>query len=356
MAAKYMFEGHKLVYHLDRVHTYLAEGDAYPLYMEISPQGACNSRCIFCAYDVLGYPDRRLETGRFLTFLDEAAACGVRSILYAGEGEPLLHADIGQFVAKTKEKGMDVGMYTNAQVLSREIAEHILPSLTFLRVSFNGGNRENYARIHRVRPEVFDTVVGNIRDAVAVRDRQNLDVDIGAQFVLLEENLGDIIEAVRLLKDLGINYVAIKPFVQQSEKQHYQMRGGIAQDRLNAVFDEAERYTDARFSVVARRESFLGYGVRGYGHCYGTTFISCMNSAGEIASCLPYWDRQEFVFGSIYEQSFSEIWNGVRRKRIKEHLEKTLDARACPPNCRPNAANEFLWEIKHTKVRHRNFV
>ncbi|WP_303297061.1 hypothetical protein [Campylobacter fetus] len=29
-----------------------------------------------------------------------------------------------------------------------------------------------------------------------------------------------------------------------------------------------------------------------------------------MASCLPYWDKKEFVYGNINEQSFEAIWGG----------------------------------------------
>ena len=92
--SKYIFDGHKLVYHIDRVNNFLERGDCFPLYMEISIVGSCNHRCIFCAYDYIGHPNRKLETNALLRFIDQLSQCGVRSILYAGEGEPLLHPDL----------------------------------------------------------------------------------------------------------------------------------------------------------------------------------------------------------------------------------------------------------------------
>jgi len=142
---KYIFDGHKLMYHLDRVSEFLEKGDCFPLYMEVSPVGSCNHRCVFCAYDFIGYPNRKLETDRFLSFIDEIAKCGLRSILYAGEGEPLLHPDIDKFIRRSKRKGIDVGMYTNGHLLKEDLAGKILPLMTFMRISFNGGTAENYA-------------------------------------------------------------------------------------------------------------------------------------------------------------------------------------------------------------------
>lgn len=353
----YYFDDHKLMYHIERVNKFLSEGDCFPLYMEISPIGNCNHRCIFCAYDFIGHPNKKLETNRLITFLDEIAACGMKSLLYAGEGEPLLHPDIDKFIVHSKTKGIDVGLFTNAQFLKDDLLKKILPSLTFMRISFNGGSRENYAAIHDVKPEVFDTVVKNIENAARIKNESKLETDIGLQYVLLPENINYLMDAIKRIREAGINYFVIKPFVQQSHLQSYHMKEQFNLNKIEDTLNQAESLSGENFSVIARRASFENYGKRKYRHCYGTAFISVLNSSGDIASCLPYWDRKEFVFGNIHENTFQEIWFGDRRKKIKQYLENELDApELCPPNCRPNAINGFLWEIKNPSVKHINFV
>lgn len=344
------------MYHIERIQEFLTEGDCFPLYMEISPVGICNHRCMFCAYDFIGYPNRKLETNRFLSFLDEIKEAGIKSLLYAGEGEPLLHPDIDKFIIHSKNNGIDVGLFTNGQFLCEELAKMILPSLTFLRFSFNGGTKENYAQIHNVKPKVFKIVVANIKRAVAIKKKNTLNVDIGIQYVLLSENREYLLDAVKTVRDAGVNYFVIKPFVQQSLLQSYHMKEQFDLQTIKNLLDKAEGLSDNTFKVIARKDAFKGYGKRGYKHCYGTSFISVLNSAGKLGTCLPYWDKEGFVYGDIYENSFKYIWSKNRRSEIKGYLEKKMDAHTCPPNCRPNSINEFLWEIKYPSTKHINFV
>jgi MoaA/NifB/PqqE/SkfB family radical SAM enzyme len=353
---KYIFDGHKLAYHPERVNAFSKNGDCYPLYMEISPVGKCSHRCIFCAYDFIGYPDRRLESERMMKFIDEIAECGIKSVLYAGEGEPLLHPDIDKLITRTRRRGIDVGMFTNGQLLKKEVAEEILPSLTFVRFSFNGGTDENYSKIHRVKPAVFDTVVANVERTADFKKKNNLTLDIGIQYVLLPENIDFLINAVRTMKKAGVDYFVIKPFVKQSCRQSYIMEKSLGLNEIDKIFNEAENLSTKEFRVVARREAFQKYGEKNYIHCYGTSFISVLNSAGNIGSCLPYWDKDEFIYGNIYENSFREIWLGERRKQIKYYIENGLHTINCPPNCRANLINEFLWELKNPTVKHVNFI
>lgn len=352
----YLFDGHKLMYHTDRVSEFIRKGDCYPLYMEISPVGNCNHRCIFCAYDFIGHPNRRLSTERLLKLMRELAAVKLRSVLYAGEGEPLLHPDIDRIITYTKKKGIDVGLFTNGYLLYRKRIQAILPSLTFLRFSFNAGTRESYEAVHQVKPETFDAVVDNIAFAAEYKRKKKLAVDIGIQFVLLRENAHTLMKAVTLIKEQGADYFVIKPFVKQSTLQGYKGKALLNDRSLNELFSIVEALSDEKYKVIVRRESFKEYGKRNYPHCYGTSCISVLNSAGDLATCLPYWDKKEFVFGNINTQTFKAVWKSSRRKKIKEYLEKRLDTQKCPPNCRPNAVNEFLWEITHPTVKHVNFV
>jgi len=353
---QFLFDSHKLMYHCDRVGDFTRTGDCYPLYLEISPVGSCNHRCIFCAYDFIGHPNRKLETGRLMRFIDEIKQAGVRSVLYAGEGEPLLHADISKIIRHTKQSGIDVGLFTNGHLLHEKLAREITPSLTFIRFSFNAGNRQTYAAIHQVKEDSFDAVVGNIASVAFLKRKKKLAVDIGIQFVLLPENADSLLVAVKTIRKTGADYFVIKPFVHQSNQQSYRPKKDFGGRPVSALLDTAERLSGPHFKVIARKASFDAYGKRNYRHCCGTSFISVLNSAGDVATCLPYWDKKKFVFGNIYASSFKDLWNSARRKRIKKYLETTLDVRKCPPNCRPHAINDFLWEITHPGVKHVNFI
>jgi cyclic pyranopterin phosphate synthase len=354
---RYLFDGHKLMYHPDRVAEFLQTGDCFPLYVEISPVGSCNHRCLFCAYDYLGHPDRRLDGDRTLGLIDELADSGVRSILFAGEGEPLLHPDLGRMIRQSHDRGIDAGMFTNGHLLTEGLAEEILPVLLFVRFSVNGGSPENYAAIHQVSTRVYEQVIQRMEQSVRIRDRQKLGVDIGAQYVLLPENLNSVCDAAGRLKSAGLDYFVVKPFVQQNSQQGYQMKEALSPSILEEVFVRLEQLQDRSFTVVVRRNAFEGYGQRNYRHCLGTSFITAINSGGDVASCLPYWDQPDYVYGNIYEASFDTIWQGEKRRQIKQHIEQELDVcRVCPPNCRPHAVNEYLSEIRQPSAKHVNFV
>jgi cyclic pyranopterin phosphate synthase len=93
-------DSHKLHYHPARVAQWL-EADTwekakkvYPLYWEITTSAACNHRCTFCSVDAIGYPAILFDAGILGKRMEEAARLGVKSVMFAGTGEPLVHKRI----------------------------------------------------------------------------------------------------------------------------------------------------------------------------------------------------------------------------------------------------------------------
>ena len=94
MTDKFNIDTHKLNYHIGRVNDWIQKKVVYPIYVEITPAGACNHRCTFCAVDYIGYKTVLLETQLLMDRLAEMGRLGVKSVMFAGEGEPLLHKDL----------------------------------------------------------------------------------------------------------------------------------------------------------------------------------------------------------------------------------------------------------------------
>jgi cyclic pyranopterin phosphate synthase len=115
MASDLRIDSHKLLFHPQRVAEWLDRGDVYPIYLEISPSGACNHRCVFCGLDYMGYKPVYLDSGLLRERLTEMGRLGVRSIMYAGEGEPLLHRDIAGIVEHTRGSGIDAAMWPGSR-------------------------------------------------------------------------------------------------------------------------------------------------------------------------------------------------------------------------------------------------
>ena len=114
-------DSHKLFYHVSRLNDWLNGRLVYPIYMEISPTGACNHRCIYCALDYMKYQKRSLDANVLKEKLAELGNLGLKSVMYAGEGEPLMHEDIADIINHTKKSGIDVAITTNGVLLKEDL-------------------------------------------------------------------------------------------------------------------------------------------------------------------------------------------------------------------------------------------
>ena len=251
MADNFRIDAHKLIFHPRRVSSWLSGEPVYPLYAELSPSGACNHRCTFCALDYMEYKPRFLKTDILKERLTEMGRLGLKSIMYGGEGEPFLHRDIAEIIVHTKRSGIDVGITTNAVLLTPKLAEQILPSTSWIKVSLNAGTPETYSKVHRTKADDFNRVMDNLRQAVKIRDSQGSSCVLGAQILLLPENAHEVETLAEQAKAIGLAYVVVKPY-----SQHLKSKTQTYRDVDYAAFmdlkDKLARFNDGRFQVIFR--------------------------------------------------------------------------------------------------------
>jgi radical SAM protein with 4Fe4S-binding SPASM domain len=357
MTDKYKIDSHKINYHVDKIHAWM-EGDVvYPVYVEITPSGACNHRCTFCAVDYIGYKTRFLEPEMLKKRITEMGLKGVRSIMYAGEGEPLLHKDLASIIRHTKETaGIDVSITTNAVALTEKFAREALPWTTWIKASVNAGTAEDYAKIHRTNAKDFERVMENLARAVKIRDEVGSSCALGAQMVLLPENALGAIQLARRGKAMGLDYVVIKPYSQHNRSITHEY-DGMKYDDYMTMADELEALNDGRFDVVFRRATMSKLKEETpYTKCYSTPYFwAYIMGNGDVYGCSAYLEDARFCYGNIHDNTFEEIWEGEKRKQCADYVKHDLDITECRKNCRMDEVNRYLWDLKHPPA-HVNFI
>lgn len=355
---RFRIDGHKIHYHVDRVHEWLHKTrTVYPIYVEITPSGACNHRCTFCAVDYVGYKMRQLDKEILKKRVAEMAKKGVRSIMYAGEGEPLLYKDLAEVIRHTSLVGIDASITTNAVALTEKFAREALPYVTWIKASVNAGSRDVYAAIHRTKPEDFDRVIANLKRAVEIRRELKASCALGAQMVLLPENAPTAVAFAKIAREIGLDYAVIKPYSQHNMSITHEYEG-TQYDAYLTMADELERLNDARFNVVFRRHTMkkLGEGGRYYTKCRATPYFwAYVMANGDVYGCSAYLEDERFCYGNINTDTFGEIWEGERRLKGADYVENGLDISECRKNCRMDEVNRYLWDLKHPPA-HVNFI
>ena len=353
---KYGIDSHKLVYHVSRVNDWLEGKNIYPIYAEISPTGACNHRCVFCGLDFMEYQPRFLDKDILEKRLIEMGALGLKSIMYAGEGEPLLHKEIGDIILCTKRAGIDVALTTNGVLLNKKLVDRTLGSIEWIKVSINAGTKETYSKIHGTNPNDFDRVIENMRYAVKVREEKNYKIALGMQLLLLPDNWHEVELLAQTAKDIGMDYIVIKPYSQHLLGKDTTYKN-VKYSDYSHLSDTLKRFNDNNFSVIFRMDSMNKWdeGQHEYEQCLALPFWSYIDAGGNVWGCSCFLGDEKFDYGNINDDTFEDIWTGDKRKMSLQWVNSELDTSQCRVNCRMDKINEYLWNLRHP-VEHVNFI
>ena len=318
----------------------------------------CNQRCIFCGVDFARQKKHKLDTETTAKRLREMGEWGIKSIMYAGEGEPLLHPDLPLLVRTARESDIDVSITSNGTLGKQSIWEKLIPNLTWLRFSVDAGSPEVYSQVHGVPLKALTRTVQSVAEALEVRERLNLKTTIGVQFVILEENRADLAAALELWSSLGVDYISLKPFSQHPQMLNKKEVNYYA--RLIDEVDEVVKEYQARVTtpIVFRREALINYQARGqrFDCCHALPFWGYISSRGDFHTCSVYLGDDRFNVGNINKQDMGEILFGERRRKSVDFGRQGLDVKKeCRVNCRMARINEFLAVLVN-KPQHINFI
>ena len=364
MSDKYNIDSHKLILHPTRVSKwYEAEDDwkklkkIYPIYVEISPYGGCNHRCTFCALDYMGYSNIALDFDILKNSIINMAQKGVKSLMFAGEGEPLLFKNLDLIVEHCSKVGIDSSLTTNFVPIRKNNVEKFVQNCSWIKVSLNAGTKQNYAKIHRANEQDFDTVIQNLKDAVAYKKQNNLKCTIGVQMLLLPENKDEAVILAKTVKDIGVDYLVIKPYSQHLSS-HTTQYENIDYSKMLDIEEEVCSVSGENFSVIFRVNTMKKYVQKqqSYAKCYSTPFFwGYIASDGKVFGCSAYLGDDKFCYGNIYDNSFEQIWESKQRKNSYDYIINELDIKNCRVNCRMDEVNRYLDRLKNPQD-HDNFI
>ena len=318
----------------------------YPPYWEITTSAACNHRCTFCSVDAIGYPAILMDEDILIQRMDEAKQLGVKSVMYAGTGEPLLHKRINTIVAGAHLWGLDQAFTTNGVLLDKLQFPELC---SWIKVSLNAGTKESYAKIHQTDEKDWDKVWSNIHSLVARKGP----CAVGVQCVVLPENYTDMGTLAFLSRESGVDYLVLKPY---SQGTFSIVQRQIDYKEMEDELQKVTEFSTPTFQVIYRENAVKReVEEHHYEKCLATPFLWVYSMAdGRVFTCSAHLLDDRFCIGNLNERSFQDIWEGEGRRKQWE-LMKEFDSKNCRKNCRMESVNQYLDQVKHG-VPHQNFV
>lgn len=353
MAENIRMDSHKLIYHPGRVADWLNGKNIYPIEIEISPSGACNHRCIFCALDYMGYKPNFLKKDVILPTVKQMHAKGLKSVICAGEGEPLLNRDFPEIANAMKGYGLDVAMSTNGVLLTKEISSECLQAFTWIRFSVASMQESSYQSIQQGVEGDLDKVCENIQEAVKIKKDNGLHTTLGVQCLLIPQNIGQILEMAEKLRELGVDYFTVKPYMAHTMTNN---SFNVDYSAMGELERELKQYETENYQIYFRIHAMEKMKkCKTYSKCYALPFMVHIDAKGNVWPCVELINKDGFSYGNIYQNTFHEIWNSEQRRSVIDKVNQMDLNIQCGESCRLDEMNRYLQELKQPGG-HVNFI
>ena len=364
-----MLDNSKILWHRERVKNWIEGKRIYPITIDMALTQACGYNCIFCYSKNFQTNERHRITWEIAkNFLDDCAEMKVKAISLVSDGESTINPIWTDFVVYAKKLGIDIAVGSCGYFMNKKDLEKVLPKLTYFRFNISAGTPERYSFIHGVPKDYFNKVSQNILDAVEIKKKNNLNVTIGMQMVLMPQYHEDVIPLSKLAVDLGADYLIIKHC---SDDENHSL--GIDYNRyqdLENLLKEAESMSTDQTPIVIKWNKIREGNVRCYKKCYGPAFHLQISGSGLVAPCGMLFGEKykKYHIDRFTEKRFKEIVNSEKYWSImKELASDNFDAQTmCGCLCLQHHTNNVLDQIKKGQLdfnnqldeipQHRNFI
>ena len=363
-------DSRKVFHHIDRVHDLWKTGDTVPVHMTVGLTNYCQHKCPWCYinYDQAGANSMRSGSGDpdkktinadegLINAVLEAREMGLKAVTLVGDGEPTLHKRFADYSYTLRQAGLDLGLFSNMGFNREDVFQAFFDNFFFVRCSLDAANAAYHKETHG--GDDFDLIIDNIKRIVALKKAKNTFFPIiGIQYVTSRGNYRDLPLAAQLYKELGVDYLTIKPMYKNILNPLHK-ENDLAFEEVLPLMKEAEAFADDHFKVYAKYSQFIetlgrktNDGIY-YKKCVATPLSPYLDENGNVEMCGNLKGRG-FTLGNIYQNSFKEIWHSQHRKNC---LNK-IDLSQCPAGCKLDPLNKVLWDAFHPdeKRMHPNFT
>jgi len=225
-----------------------------PYYYEVHLGMPCNEKCIMCVPDGKHKRDQ-ISLEEFTSFFDQIKPVAEHLTLIGGE--TFMYPWFNQVLDLLAQHPITVTIITNGTMLTEKIAPRLVALHGLeLKFSIDAATRETYYRI-RGR-DVFDKVIANVkRFSDLTRDKPNI-VRI-LVFIVMRENLDEVLPFVDLAQSLGVNRVYFQPVKHVSTWKVENGTGWLFDGSVQSVESFSDEYNDMMIQARDKCER-LGLG------------------------------------------------------------------------------------------------
>lgn len=319
---------------------------SHPPGVEIELTNRCNLACTQClrSLGLKPYKLGNLDMEGFKTLLDQFPH--VMHLSLNGFGEPLMSPILWEAVEYAHEvrPWCKILMYTNGMLLDEANIRKALDShVTELNVSLDGGTGETYKNVRRGGK--LDVICENIANFLKMRKAAGKKFPrMGLNFVMLNDNEGELPAFIALASALGVDYVNCVTYA--TYDWGFQNRRTL--ENYRAELTEAKKVL-ARTGLACRyfpewdpawlkpdRPFMCNF-------FWGEEFRVSFNGHVTLGCCTPF--GESYSYGNLFDTRFAEIWNNEKFQANRRAAREGKTTNAVCAGC-DKFAREFFDERK----------
>ncbi len=340
----------KLLYHPEKLVGIKNDKNPFPITATLSLGNFCNHGCLWCSTAYFRESEAiSIDSEKILSWIKKAKKKGLKGIGYVGNGEPLAFKKFKEIATEVNNLDIDQGIFTNGHLISRYQNE--LLNFAYVRISLDAGSPSIHSELHAVPISHFDKIIKNVENLIKSK-KQNFPT-VGFQFATHQRNIGDLENAVKIAKNIGVDYISIKPvFDRGSVKDKIEKNSLTKKDFDDAVLN-IQKYKDENFKIFYRPHQIISESNEQnqlvYKRCYAPYLGVNIYENGDIIGCGPH-----HVKVGTLDTDLDELESNI------VNASKKFDLVNCPSGCRYHAANylidQIMDPIKIKKLKHINML
>lgn len=349
----------KIFHHKDALDAVERGEIRAPFYVRMKPTNLCNHHCAYCTYGS-GNTDRKTQNRDVINHADsipwikmqeiikDMGDMGVRAVTLSGGGEPLTYPYITETFKMLRDKGIDLSLISNGQLLSGEIAEQLYDA-KWVRISFDSPNEEEYLKVRGLHGNEFKIVISNMENFAS---KKSATCVLGVNFVVSRANYHRVYEAVKLLKELGVDNVKFAAVIENVPGYHNEIKDEV----IRQIRQAGAEFSDNTFQVINNYENDWmdkQFTRQPFKTCYTCRLVTVVAADQKVYLCHTRAYDSTAVVGDLRGQSFKEMWFSEEAKRRLMELRPEKD---CRNFCAYEGRNMLIENYFNIDYNHINFI
>ncbi len=348
----------KIFHHTEKLEAIRNGEQPAPVYIRLKPTNLCNHHCAYCTYGS-GSTDRKTENRddidhhsmipweKLREIIEDMGEIGVKAVTLSGGGEPLIYPHILDALQLFREKGIELSLISNGELLAGEIAEELYQA-KWVRISFDSPNEEEYCTLRNLQPQSFRRVIKNLEEFSRNKCE---DCVLGINFVVGKANSHRVYEAAKLLKELGADNVKFAALIDNSPGYHREIKDSVL-DQIRRAKEELESSDFRIFNNYENDWMDKNFSEVPLPHCYTCRLVTVIAADQRVYLCHTRAYDSGAVVGDLSKSSLKELWFSEETKRKLADLNPS---RECRNFCVYEDRNRLIQSYFDTN-QHINFI